>query len=168
MDGDRVAALTVRAAVHGVIDFRAARLNDPAWWRRLRILLHGLEQDLDAQVHDAGFRYYLAQVAHGNLTEECFSRMQEQAQAAYYRVINTARPWDKQSSLAQRKKEFINYRQQYIDVVGVDPSDPVFQAWQAQRIAEDEAMSAAAATQTAEAVIAQRAEERARRRNAKR
>ena len=149
------------------MDFRKARLRDPQWWKQTYILLRGLERQLNFQAHDAGYRYYLAQVSHGNLTPESFESVQAQAQAMYYEVVNSLRPWEKQAALAQHKQEFADYRQQYIDMVGVDPMDPQFKEWQVQRIAEDEAQRTAQKSETLEQTIARRAAERELKRKAR-
>ena len=157
----------MQAAVSGVIDFHKARLRDPRWWKRCDILLRGLERELDHREYRIGYDLTLSQLSNSNLTPESFKKTQELAQKIYQALQDSLKPWAKRQAQDQWRKTFAGYRQMYIDMVGVDPTDPAFKAWEAQHLAASEARDAQAQAETPEAVIARRAAERQQRREAR-
>jgi hypothetical protein len=135
LEGDQALTLLVQAAVEGVIDFREARLNDRYWWKRVNVLLKGLERRNRFLSYDAMFRMHLALVANSGLTEESFDKEKQIVQELYYDVIGQLRPWEGVSWKERKKAEVKSLRQQYIDNFGVDPADPAFKEWEAKQIA---------------------------------
>lgn len=114
------------AAVRGVIDFRQTRLLEPNWWRRFNILIDGMARDLDAQMTDAAYRYHLALVGNGQLTEESFKKAQERSVELYRELIESVKPWQKDNlSSSQRARE--TAREQYRQQIG-NPDDPAVKA----------------------------------------
>lgn len=125
--------------MRGVIDFHQARLLDPAWWRRCRILLNGMQQEEDLTVARSVFDYHLALVGNAGLTEDSFKGAQERARRAYQDILGVLRPWEG-SAEDRKKQEYQALRDAYVAHFG-DPSDPVWQeeyqrqmdAWLKQR-----------------------------------
>ena len=126
MDEDRGAVLTVRAACQNVIDFRQARLLDPAWWRRYRIVLNGIAKEDDLELQRNIFNFHLALVGNSGLTEDSFKSSQERARDTFFDIMGLLRPWEGMSAQARKKREVDSLREEYIKEFG-DPSDPEFQ-----------------------------------------
>lgn len=138
MESDRTAVFLVEAHVRGLIDFREARLNDPAWWRRLRAVFKTMAREKDREIFKAVYDLQLALVANGSLTEESFDASQERANELKTDLISTHRPWEGKSYQERQKKQFKDWRQRYIDAFGVDPTDEKFKEWEASQIAKIE------------------------------
>lgn len=119
-----------------MIDFREARLLDPKWWKRVRVLCDALERRTRAKAVKAGLDYHLALVANGSLTEESFEKVQGTAQERYFDLLGALRPWEGKGYLDRKQAEFRDWRQAYIDEFGVDPLDPAFKAWEAEQLAK--------------------------------
>lgn len=119
----------------GLVNYREAHLDDPAWWRRLRILISGLSRENDRAVYQARLDMQLALVANGRLTDESWEDSQEAAGRLRDDIISTYRPWEGRSFRDRQKKDFKDWRQRYIDAFGVDPNDPEFKEWEANAIA---------------------------------
>jgi hypothetical protein len=134
LEGDWGCVLIVDAAVEGLVDFRETNLLDNRWWRRLQILANGLARQKEAKSIDAAFRYHLSQVANGSLTEDSFKKSQEQAQDSYHDLIGRIKPWQGKDFISRKKREMTDYRQQYIDAWGVDPTDPAFKTYEVEAI----------------------------------
>lgn len=134
METDRGAVLAVRAALRGVIDYSKAQLLDAAWWRRCHILLRGMAKEDTLTLQQGVFNFHLALVSNSGLTEESFNKQQELARDAFYDIMGTVRPWEGVSADARKHKEISDLKQAYIQAWG-DPSDPAWQARQAQALA---------------------------------
>jgi len=133
LETDRGCALIVDAAVGGLIDFSKARLLDGNWWKRLTILLDGLERKKTAETVDAAYRFYLAQLANGSLTSDSFKQSQDSAQDTFESYLQRIKPWHKGKK--ERNRQMVDEaRQAYINAFGEDPADPEF-----KRKAEEEA-----------------------------
>jgi len=123
----------VRAAIRGVIDFREAKLTDPNWWKRCRMLLNGLAREDDQQLHRGVLDYHLALVANSGLTEDSFKTAQENARNAFYDILGSLRPWEGASAADRKRREIEDLRQAYIKEFG-DPSTPEFKAARAEEL----------------------------------
>jgi hypothetical protein len=118
------------------VDYRQAKLQDPSWWRRLGLLFQGMQQRANRTMIDAAYRFQLALVSNSQLTDDSFQKAQTRSVELFHDMIGALRPWEGASYVERKQQEFQDYRQMYIDAFDVDPSDPEFQAWEAQRIAE--------------------------------
>lgn len=116
------------------MDFTACRINDPKWWRYLRVKLEALERRGKERAVQAAFDYHLALVANGSLTEKSFEGCQQAAKERYFDLLGTIRPWEGKSFAERKAAEFRDARQQYIDATGFDPLDPEFKKYEAQQI----------------------------------
>lgn len=82
---------------------------------------------------------HLALVSNSGLNENSFEKMQRQSHELYFDILGNVRPWEGADYTARKGNEFKRGRQAYIDAFGVDPLDPGFRAWEAQRITDIEA-----------------------------
>lgn len=125
-------------------------------------MLGSLERQLRARSLDAAFRYQLALVANGSLSEESFSKSQESARERFFDLVGCWRPWEGKSYLHRKQAEFKDYRQQYIDAFGCDPHSPEFKAWEAGQIRqlEEGAFDPVDADLDAEELVTKRLQER--------
>jgi hypothetical protein len=158
LEADRGSVLIIDAAVRGVVDFREARLEDPAWWRRLRTLVDGMVRERDRAIYQAMYDMKLALVANGRLTDESWENARDSASDLKQDIIATYRPWLGRDLQDRQKKEFKTWRQKYIDAFGVDPNDEKFQEWEAATIRDMEKVSAE--TETEEARVTRKLLER--------
>lgn len=142
MERDRGAFLTIRAATLGVVDFRQARLLELDWWKRLHLLLRGMQVEDNLRLQDASFRFSLALVSNSGLTESSFKASQEDAKSGFYGLLGTLRPWEGKTYEERKAAEYEELRELYIQICG-NPNDPEFQRklaadqarWQAQQAA---------------------------------
>lgn len=166
MATDRGAVLTLRAAARGVIDFRAARVRDRRWWRRVNALIDASADADDLVVVEAGLRFNLALVGNPSLTEESWGKVRGAALEDYDEVVRLCRPWDHQTRAERDGRKMTDLKELYKQVIG-DPDDPEFQKVIAAQVAD--MLRPAEAAESVDAVIARRsreAEERRRRREA--
>ena len=126
--------LTVDAAVEGIIDYKEARFNDPAWWRRFRLLIEGLNRRKNYVVADAAYRLQLAKLLVPNLKEEALQETAQTLLERFYDIVGAVRPWEGRSYEARKRSEISDYRQQYEEAFGWDPTDPAFKEWEAERL----------------------------------
>ena len=165
MEGDRIAVLTLDAALEGIIDYKQARLGDPAWWQKCRLLITALHRKRQGQADEARARYYGSLIGAG-LDAKSFKDIQTHLQEAHYDSIGALQPWNGKSFRDRKAEEFKDARQAYIDAFGVDPQDPAFKEWEAQTIAELQAASPE--TETDDERLTRRLAERDRNQDQKR
>ena len=177
MEGDRIAVLTVEAALRGIIDFREARLLDHKWWRRTKVLLFALERTMSQPIYASHLQLHLTQLLGDKLaqlfggagpeTKDAREKLIEALNATMQNIVNVNVPWcrkDTAETKKQRKDEFAKYRQMLIDRTGVDPMDPKYKEWEAAQIAKVDAETAAAREKDPMAVLSDRIRDREQRR----
>lgn len=116
----------VKAHLSGAVDFREMRPRDPGWWRRLNLIIKGLEMEDESRVVEALRSHHLAMISSGALTEEDFSKYQKLAIEGFYRFLGTVRPWESVDPEQLRRDEYSKLRREYVRMFG-DPNDPEFQ-----------------------------------------
>ena len=126
MESDRGAALTIRAASRGLIDFRQARLLDPDWWKYCRLIFQGIVWDDDRVLQDAIYRFHLSLVSNSGLTEESFAEAQKNAQNGFYDVVGLLRPWAGVSAAERQTQEVDTLKKAYEEAFGRSLDDPEF------------------------------------------
>lgn len=100
-----------------------------SWWRRYNVLIDGIARDMDIQLTDAAFRYHLALVGNGELTNDSFKEAQKQATGLYKELIGLVKPWQKNDAGVTSRQRM---KEEYLRQIG-DPNDPtVKQAIDAQ------------------------------------
>lgn len=134
MEGDRTVSLIIQSAVDGLVDYSKARLRESWWWRRLRILLRGMQRKTHLIDLRAAYDFELALLSAPGISDESFQKAQERAKELYYDLVGTLRPWEGITYADRKKKEFEDHRQMYIDAFNVDPMDEEFKAWEAAQI----------------------------------
>ena len=133
MESDWVAVGLIDLAVAGVVDFRESRPADPAWHRRLFMLLKGLRREQQFKMADARYRFYLTQYARAD--EGNADRAFKHTTEAYHDLLGVVTPWQGRTYEERMQRVLRSDRQDYIDAFGVDPSDPAFKRWEADQIA---------------------------------
>ena len=139
------------AAVKGTVDFRDARVLDTAWWRRLKLLLGGVQREYDAEILTALFNYDLALVANSGLSEDSFKAVQKSAKDAFEKLHAVYRPWLDFDEYAVRMSEAEQHREAYKALIG-DLEDPEYLAERNRARMEAKAEEDAAAKKAAEEV----------------
>ena len=69
-----------------------------------------------------------------NLSPEDMEKVQNNAIERYYDVVEAVRPWEARQNGTQEQPDGKDWREQYIEAFGWDPSDPEFKEWEAQQI----------------------------------
>src|ERR1019366_7408513 len=88
------------------------------------------------QLSSARLTYYAGFISNPRLTDKDYPTFEEGLQDAYYTINSQLHPWEGGGLTHRRGKEFDTARQKYIDAFGVDPADPKFKEWEAERIKE--------------------------------
>lgn len=120
--------------MEGLVDYQQARLQDPKWWQRLRLMLEGLDRRKKFLTESAELAYYAGIISNPKLTDESYQKLEVKLQDAYYATVNHLRPWVAVQSARRKGAEFSDARQKYIDAYGVDPADPKFKEWEAEAV----------------------------------
>lgn len=124
----------VEAAVGGVIDLKTADLDDGRWWFYLRHVCSVLQRKKEQTLVENRIRFYLAQMASGNLNDTGIREVVDAVNEAYDDLAGMIRPWQGRNAMEKKRKEFGSYRQAYAEAFGVDPADPRFKEWEADQI----------------------------------
>lgn len=96
----------VEAAVRGVVDFRQAKFFDPAWRRRVRLLLGGLRDLNYREELTISHDYYLQSMLIPDISPESFEGLQKAAGEIRRQLGFLFRPWTSLESMeAQKQKE---------------------------------------------------------------
>lgn len=125
METDRGAVLTVRAAVRGVVDFRAARVRDVRWWRRLNVLLRAIAKEDELTTTQMAFDYQLSLVGNPALLADHWARARKEANNLFREGFFLIKPWAAASAEDLQKGEIAGLIEEYKKVQG-DPRDPAF------------------------------------------
>jgi hypothetical protein len=126
----------VQAALEGAVDYTKADRRDPNWYRKLRLILEGINRRNNLDITRLSYEKTLAVLGNSRLTDDSFKEAQQSAQTTFRRLIGLYRPWEGQDEDEQRRREFADYRQRYINAFGMDPYDPEFKRWEAGQIAK--------------------------------
>ena len=124
MERDRVAVLTVRAAVNGIIDYRDADIVDRRWWQRWRILVNEMTSQADKELLEHLYSYHLALVSNSGLTEDSFKSTQQSARENFNDLIGILRPWSGRTKTERHSNEYEQFKEDWQRLVGWDISDP--------------------------------------------
>lgn len=93
MDRDRIAAYMVRAAVSGAIDYSRADPTDNRWRIKHRLLLTEIQRQEDEKILAHNHTHWCAYLGHGNLTEDSFENVRENAKTALQTIYEVVFPW---------------------------------------------------------------------------
>jgi len=98
---------------------------EASWWRRLKLLLGGVQREDDCKLLEALYNYDTSLVANSGLSEDSFKGVQKSAKAAFQRLLNTYRPWAAVAEEDAKNDEANRYREAYKALIG-DLDDPEF------------------------------------------
>ena len=90
----------VRAAVSGAIDYSRADPTDNRWRVKHRLLLTEVQRQEDEKILAHNHRHWCAYLGHGNLTEDSFESVRENAKTSLQTLHEVVFPW-----YAGKKKE---------------------------------------------------------------
>jgi hypothetical protein len=122
----------VEAAVRGIVDFSQAKFYDPAWRRRVMILVGGMQGLNYREELKLSHNYYLSLMALPKLPPETVTRFAQALDAAYDKLRATYRPWQTPVSEEEAKSaESKKFQDQWERCFGGKLEDPETQ----QRIA---------------------------------
>ena len=105
----------VRAAVSGAIDYSRADPTNNRWRIKHRLLLTEIQRLEDEKILAQNHTHWCAYLGHGNLTEESFESVRENARTALQTLhevvfpwIETKKPDEKQEAETNKKKSKID------------------------------------------------------------
>lgn len=131
MERDRVAVLTIRAAVAGVIDYSKADILDPRWWLRHRIMFNSFSEQETTTTIETVSAFYRALVSNSGLTEESFKSLKDKIYDLVSESFDVRHPWLDQEN--DKRKQVQTMQDAWFEAFGVDKNDP---EWQAREKAE--------------------------------
>lgn len=111
----------VQAAVRGSVNFSEARIHDPRWWQRMRILLRRVEMDIFREHMHTVHRHGLLTLLVPDLKPEIFNEARDSSASAARLLRELLITWEQQDLTPAAKVD--DFRQAWIDVWG-DPEDP--------------------------------------------
>lgn len=120
MERDRDAALTLKAAVRGSLDFSKADVKDHGWWLKWRYVI----RTLAAQEHEEliGNLYSLSLALLANPKMDAGTEHKNTLER--YRTLRQAKqPWAEMLEEKYRRSEHEEYKVQWKQLTGWDPSD---------------------------------------------
>jgi hypothetical protein len=149
LERDRAAALTLRSAVLGVIDYRDADWHSPMWWKRWRYLIKAIDEQSYEKLLGDMFQFQLALVSNPRISAEDFSATQKEAKEIFADMEGCLRPWRGRSREERSQQEKQTFKEQWQELTGFDPSDKLAVAKWAEEI-ENVTRSSAEALMKAE------------------
>lgn len=99
---DRVAALMVRAATSGAIDYATADPYDKQWRIRHILILQEISRLDDEKIMLAAHQHWLAYVANGRLEPDSWEKMKANASNTLEGLQKTLFPWVQLEDRAQQ------------------------------------------------------------------
>jgi hypothetical protein len=121
---DRIASLTVTAAMRGLIDFREADPKDRRWWFRLRMALDHLEAEILVNQHRLYYDYSLAVLSRAGLTEQSRKQFTQEAERHLFAMVGLWRPWEDINPGRTAQTDRAKMREDWVREFGCDPSAP--------------------------------------------
>lgn len=120
METDRNALLITRAFLRKVITSETCEINDDDWWKRTMPLVYAMGRLDDLDLFKTAHNHQCALIAHGNLKEDSFKSVQQQAKILFEDMRKILRPWD---NVVENKPNTDNYVEEFTRRFG-DPNDP--------------------------------------------
>lgn len=134
MERDRAAALTLRSAVLGIIDYRDADWHSPMWWKRWRYLIRTLDEKSYEKLLGDMFQFQLALVSNPRISADDFSATQKEAKEIFADMEGCLRPWHGRSREERKQQQNQIVRELWQEMAGFDLSDKLAVAKWAEEI----------------------------------
>lgn len=106
-----------------MVDFRTARIGDPAWWRHCRLLFDELEREQETAAVEQAYALQLALISNGGITPEAFEPLLKATRESLNDLINLRLPWARRSSAARQEDERASLIELFRRAVGADQPD---------------------------------------------
>lgn len=121
--------MILRAGTLGLIDYSTLRPFDPAWHRRSRLVIRGLQFEDDKRLYESLHRHYLASLGVDRITADSLKEVQQTCSHALDDLLAAYRPWqyDKQSRQDRERTEAKAYKNAWEQRFG-RTDDPEVQA----------------------------------------
>ncbi len=113
----------LQAQVEGVVDFAAADLLDPRWWRHLGLMLDQLERRNLLDVQTASHQHCLAVYISSAEDPKLQQQLQERSQQLVKQRLGMLFPWLLEASSVDPRQAARAMAQTWRKVYG-DPDDP--------------------------------------------
>ncbi len=104
MDQNQFACLALQAAAKGLVDFSEADYFDPAWNRRLRLLLKALEAENDREISMMRYQHRAMLLTTPWLDPAAISDTQDAALRDLDAVVGYYRPWEFDKKTREEKE----------------------------------------------------------------
>jgi hypothetical protein len=122
----------VRAAVSGAIDYSRADPTDTRWRVKHRLLLTEIQRREDEKVLAHNHKHWCAYLGHGNLTEDSFESVRENARTALQTLHEVVFPWIEKKEPAQDEEAENTKKKSKIDK-STQALIERFKVWQEKR-----------------------------------
>lgn len=109
-----------------MIDFAEADLFDRKWWRKLRLLLNGLERDNQLRWAETVHRHNTAVAGVPDLKPDVFEKASKHAAENLEGIYGTLFPYARKDG--DRSQEIDSYRKAYVERFGDWQTDPAAKA----------------------------------------
>lgn len=123
----------VRAAVSGAIDYSRADPTNTRWRVKHRLLLSEIQRQEDEKILAHNHRHWCAYLGHGNLTEDSFESVRENAKTSLQTLHEVVFPW-----IVDKKKEETPEEENTTKKSKIDKSTQAlierFKIWQEKRV----------------------------------
>lgn len=130
MERDRDAALTLKAAVRGVLDFSEANVKDHGWWLKWRYVTRALAGEEHEELLTKLYDISLALLANPKLN---LSSQHKDTLERYRTIRQAKQPWAEVLEEQYRRSEYEEYKVQWKNLTGWDPSDTeAREKWEAE------------------------------------
>lgn len=112
-------------AAEGIVDFTKARIRDPAWQVRMRLLGVGHQAKMDLQYMQASLAFDLAQMTSPHFASDVVGEAQKRAIAQFSEIVYKIRPWERPNE-EDKRQQVLGLKELYKQACG-DPDDPAYQ-----------------------------------------
>jgi hypothetical protein len=127
-DGD--ANVAIRAAASGVFDFTNCAIHDPAWRRRLRLVVRGIRLQDGIELTKARLGYYQASLASTRIDTD---KTMTLAIEAFEDLQGKLRPWLGVTEEDRAKRAEENFRSNWEAIAGFSIDDELsLEEWESQ------------------------------------
>jgi len=125
LEKDRGAVLSIRAALSGALDYSEVDLFSHRWWQKWKWVVTALQRQEDIYLFQAHLQYHLAVVSNAGVNQESLSKAQQAARESFYDLQGTLRPWAGVTSGDRHTHEAEQFKAQWKQLTGWDPTDQV-------------------------------------------
>ena len=128
MGRDRFAALILKAAASGLVDFSAFDQHSATCWLKLKLLAEEIDKQNTVRLWEMQHHQQLSMMSHAEMTTESLDKSWESANGIVNDVADLLFPWHADNDdNGEQQTAYDRLRDSWINAWG-DPSDPTVSA----------------------------------------